>query len=349
MICSIIPPYVLQRLSQAEDPQRRSAAEAARRALAELPPLYAARSIPGGLPPRSLRPEALPGLHREVADAQGRETLPGIPVRSEGDAPIGDAAVDEAYDGLGATYSLFADEYGRAPVEGSGAALEATVHYGTGYDNAFWNGSRMVFGDGDGEVFVRFTRSLSVIGHELSHGFTQLAAQLAYRDQAGAVNESLSDVFGCLVEQRQQRQDAAAATWLVGAGLFTPAVSGVALRSLKAPGTAYDDDVLGRDPQPAFMDGYVRTESDNGGVHINSGIPNHAFYLLASSLGGFAWERAGQIWFDTVTEQQLPPDCTFSVFAAATLTAAEKRYGPASTESTAVQRAWDEVGVILAQ
>ena len=138
--------------------------------------------------------------------------------------------------------------------------LNATVHFGKLYDNAFWDGQQMVFGDGDGEIFERFTRSLSVIGHELAHGVTQFSAGLAYRNQAGAINESISDVFGALVEQYFRKQTTADASWLIGEDLFTPQVEGSALRSMKAPGTAYDDDVLGKDPQPDSMDSYVRTQ-----------------------------------------------------------------------------------------
>ncbi|CAM5676724.1 hypothetical protein SFUMM280S_07534 [Streptomyces fumanus] len=155
----------------------------------------------------------------------------------------------------------------------------------------------MVFGDGDGEIFLDFTIPVDVIGHELVHGVTQYTANLTYFGQPGALNESVSDVFGSLIKQYTLGQSADQADWLIGAGLLAPRVTGVALRSLKAPGTAYDDDVLGKDPQPATMDDYVRTGRDNGGVHINSGIPNHAFYLAATALGGNAWERAGQIWY----------------------------------------------------
>ena len=197
-------------------------------------------------------------------------------VRKEGEPATGDPAADEAYDGLGHTHRLYAEAFGRNSIDGNGLHLEATVHYGRLYDNAFWDGRQMVFGDGDGQVFQRFTKSLSVIGHELAHGVTQYSAGLVYRNQAGALNESMSDVFGALVEQHVRRQSAAEASWLIGEGLFTDQVQGTALRSLKAPGTAYDDDVLGKDPQPDSMDGYVHTSADNGGVHINSGIPNRA-------------------------------------------------------------------------
>jgi len=204
----------------------------------------------------------------------------------------------------------------------------------------------MVFGDGDGEVFGRFTASLSVIGHELAHGVTQYSANLVYRGQSGALNESVSDVFGALVEQRVLGQSAETASWIIGAGLFTDRVQGRGLRSMSAPGTAYDDDVLGTDPQPASMDDYVETQGDNGGVHVNSGIPNRAFYLTAVSIGGEAWGAAGQIWYDTITNGSIPANCDFVGFAAATSAAAAARFGADSAERRAVAQAWTTVGVL---
>jgi Zn-dependent metalloprotease len=268
-------------------------------------------------------------------------------MRKEGEPASGDLSTDEAYDGLGHTHRLYADVFGRNSIDGGGLPLDATVHFGNLYDNAFWDGQQMVFGDGDGEVFERFTRSLSIIGHELAHGVTQYTAGLAYRNQAGAINESMSDVFGALVEQYERNQSAAEATWLIGEGLFTSKVQGTALRSLKAPGTAYDDDVLGKDPQPDSMDSYVRTSADNGGVHINSGIPNRAFYLTAVALAGNAWEAPGRIWYDTLTSGTLPATATFSVFARATAASAVELYGTGSREHDAVRQAWETVKVKL--
>jgi Zn-dependent metalloprotease len=219
------------------------------------------------------------------------------------------------------------------------------VHYGRDYDNAFWNGERMVFGDGDGDVFIGFTSSLTVIAHELTHGVTEHEGGLEYQGQSGALNESLSDVFGALAEQYAKAQTADEASWLIGEGIFAPSVQGAALRSLKAPGTAYDDDVLGRDPQPAHMDGYVQTEDDNGGVHINSGIPNRAFYLVATALGGNAWERAGLVWYRTITGD-LSPTADFAAFAGATLAAATAEYGEDSEVVGAVRAGWTGVGVL---
>lgn len=340
----IVPPYLLLHLSTLERDDLRPAVEAARRALA------------ADLRPRSGRPTAFPSQpsaairpttpDRTISDAAGRESLPGRVIRREGDEPVGDVAANEAYDGLGATYRLFAEAFGRASIDGAGLPLLATVHYGTAYDNAFWDGAQMVFGDGDGEVFGRFTASLSVIGHELAHGVTQYSAALNYQGQSGALNESISDVFGALVEQHARGQSSAEASWLIGEGLFTDQVEGDALRSMKAPGTAYDDDILGRDPQPAHMDDFVETTDDNGGVHLNSGIPNRAFYLAASKLRGNAWETAGPIWYDTIMGE-LAADATFRDFAVATATAAAARHGASSPEHRAVLEAWSTVGIAI--
>ena len=340
----IVPPYLLLRLSQLDRDDLRPAVEAARRALAsDLRPRPAPPTV---LPAPTPRPTVPRGPERTIGDAAGREVLPGETVRREGEAPTGDPAVDEAYDGLGATYRLFAEAFGRDSIDGAGLPLLATVHYGADYDNAFWDGGQMVFGDGDGQVFGRFTASLSVIGHELAHGVTQYTAALAYQGQSGALNESISDVFGALVEQHALGQSAAEASWLIGEGLFTDQVEGDALRSMRAPGTAYDDDILGRDPQPAHMVDYVETTFDNGGVHLNSGIPNRAFHLAATQLGGHAWETAGPIWYDTIMGD-LAAEATFSDFAAATAEAAVARHGTGSPEHLAVREAWSTVGVAI--
>ena len=338
----IVPPYLLIQLANLDREDLREAAEAARRALASEFPNHP--TGPTALPthiPTATQPSS---PDRTVSDADNTETLPGTVVRREGDGPTGDQAADEAYDGLGATYALFAEAFGRASIDGAGLPLLASVHYGSQYDNAFWDGGQMVFGDGDGLVFGRFTASLSVIGHELAHGVTQYSANLAYEGQSGALNESASDVFGALVEQHARQQSADQASWLIGEGLFTDQVEGNALRSMKEPGTAYDDDVLGKDPQPGHMDDYIETTDDNGGVHLNSGIPNKAFYLTASALGGNAWESAGEIWYQTVIGG-LASTATFADFAAATAKTATERFGEGSAEHKAVLDAWSTVGL----
>jgi Zn-dependent metalloprotease len=168
--------------------------------------------------------------------------------------------------------------------------------------------SGMVFGDGDGAICGRMTSSLDVIGHELAHGVTEDEAGLEYFGKSGALNESLSDVFGSLIEQHRRNQKADEADWLIGNEVWTPQIQGDALRSMKAPGTAYDDPLIGKDPQPAHMRDYVDTTKDNGGVHINSGIPNHAFSAITARV-------------------------------------AERIYGTGSAEIKAVHDGWDQVGV----
>lgn len=344
---AIIPAYLLARLAATQEP-RLAAASAAARATLAAPRSYrpSRASLDLSVNGDALVVEASPVPDRVISDAQGRETLPGVRVRGEDDPATGDIAVDQAFDGLGDTFALLLDAFGRISLDGAGAPLRATVHYGDRYDNAFWNGERMVFGDGDGEVFTAFTGSLSIIAHELGHGVIENAGGLVYQGQSGALNESIADVFGALAEQHARGQTVTEATWLIGEGIFTDAVQGVALRSMSAPGTAYDDDVLGRDPQPSHMRDFVVTGSDNGGVHINSGIPNRAFHLVATALGGHAWERAGRIWYGTLTGGHLTPTSDFAAFARATLTVAAAEYGEHSEEHAAVRSAWIGVGVI---
>jgi Zn-dependent metalloprotease len=338
--CPIIPPYVLERLKTVEDEVVSRAAlhtlthdlvhRRSRRRLASRP---TATSI------------ARVATHRTIFTAHGRTMLPGLPVRTEGAGPTGDPAVDEAYDGLGATWQLYETAYRRNGLDDMGLPMLATVHFGRDYDNAFWNGEQMVFGDGDGVYFNRFTIAVDVIAHELTHGFTQFTSRLVHSGQSGALNESVSDCFGSMVKQMQLGQSAHQADWLVGEGLFTSAVNGVAVRSLKAPGTAYNDPVLGRDPQPSTMDGYLDDAQDDGEVHANSGIPNHAFYLAATAIGGKTWEGAGRIWYDTLTGGKLKRSTDFAGFAAATLEAAQSRFGPTSKHAQAVAHAWRKVKV----
>jgi Zn-dependent metalloprotease len=216
------------------------------------------------------------------------------------------------------------------------------VHFDTDYNNAFWDGEgHMWFGDGDGTLFSDFTKSLDVIGHELTHGVTQYTANLAYSGQSGALNESLSDVFGSLVEQYAKQQTVEQADWLIGAEVVGPQLA-PALRSMKAPGTANQ-----YDKQPKDMDGFVVTNRDNGGVHTNSGIPNRAFYLTAEALGGFAWEVAGRIWYAAMNDARLRPNSRFAAFAQATVRAATAIGGGADSEPTkAVTEAWRTVKVL---
>jgi Zn-dependent metalloprotease len=339
-ICFIIPPYILNHLAEQGDEQQRARALQTM-ALSER--LRGQRDVLGLMTVKSLTP---PGeKRRTVYDAKHRTALPGKLVRSEGGKASKDVATNEAYDSAGATYDFYEKVFQRNSVDDRGMRLDSTVHYDRNYDNAFWNGNQMVYGDGDGQIFQRFTISIDVIGHELTHGVTQFEANLEYQDEPGALNESMSDVFGSLVKQWTLKQTADKADWIIGAGLFVPSIKGVGLRSMKAPGTAYDDPMLGKDPQPATMKGYYSGSDDNGGVHINSGIPNHAFYLTAAAIGGYAWEKAGRIWYIALRDR-LRATSKFADAAKATIAVAGELYGTKSKEVKAVKAAWRKVGVI---
>ncbi|GJH19945.1 M4 family metallopeptidase [Caballeronia novacaledonica] len=345
-IYCILPPHMLENIAKHGDAKQR---EIAIDTLSKDHTMRHFRAVQAALAPRRAAPmptAAAPSANRTIYTANHTETLPGTVVRAEGGKPVKDEAVDEAYDGLGATFEFYLEVFHRNSIDDAGLPLIGTVHFGTDYDNAFWNSQQMVFGDGDGELFNRFTIALDVIGHELTHGVTEHTAGLNYMTQAGALNESVSDVFGSLIKQYALKQTADKADWLIGAGLLAKGVKGVALRSMKDPGTAYDDPRLGKDPQPDNMSHYVRTTQDNGGVHINSGIPNRAFCVAALEIGGHAWEKAGRIWYETLTDSHLKPTATFKTFAKLTLSTASRLYGASSAESAAVKKGWTEVGVL---
>ena len=331
--CQIVPPYLLERIASAH-PDPDAVACGARTLEIDAELRIRRSSATTTVAVDGNKPFA-------VYTASSGSTLPGRKVRAAGAAATGDPAVDEAHDGVQASLALFKEVFGRDSYDGQGAAVVASVHYQRDYDNAFWDGDQLVFGDGDGKVFDRFTKPVDVLGHELSHAVTQFTANLTYRGQSGALNESISDVFGSCLKQRLLGQTADQADWLIGEGIFLPSVQGRALRSMAEPGTAYDDPTLGKDPQVATMADYVDTQDDNGGVHTNSGIPNKAFHLAAIGIGGTSWDGAGRIWYAALTSG-LSADTDFAGFAAATVTAAE---GVSSEAAEVVRSAWEQVGV----
>lgn len=336
-IRSFIPPFIHKEIARNGSDEQREAALDQLAASERLRGQRQAFAVLGVVTPTG-------GRQRAVYDCEHTEKLPGTLVRAEG-GRAGDVAVNEAYAGSGNMYDFMQRAYGRNSVDGRGMRLNSSVHYGVGYQNAFWNGRQMVYGDGDGRIFNRFSKSIDVIGHELTHGITQYEAGLDYHDQPGALNESFSDVFGSLLKQWTKKQTARRADWIIGAGIFTRRIKAVGLRSMKAPGTAYDDPLIGRDPQPAHMKDYYDGSADDGGVHINSGIPNHAFYLAATAIGGNAWEKAGRVWYVALRDR-LRHDSDFRDAAAATAAVAAELFGKAGRVSSAVSDAWKQVGVV---
>jgi len=337
----ITPPHLLRKLLESKDKEVREAALNTLLVTERLRGERAVRSTQGfAAAPSQAR--------RTVLDCQNSTRLSDAVVARTEDGPVSaDPSVNRAFEGLGTTRGYFREVHDRNSIDDRGMRLDAYVHRGLKYNNAFWDGREMVFGDGDGVIFTDFTKSLDVIGHELAHGVTEFTAGLEYRMQPGALNESMSDVFGSLVKQWSLRQTADQADWLIGAEIFTPAIAADALRSMKAPGTAYDNPTFGKDPQPDHMSKFRQlpdtVEGDWGGVHINSGIPNKAFYLVATKIGGFAWEAPGLIWYEALKASGVRAQ--FQEFADTTWAKAGQLYGSGGAAQQAVQEAWREVGL----
>src|SRR5919202_709023 len=345
-IFCILPPDVLRDIARTGTEEQR---EAALRALAVDTTFRTLRAIRQAAPVAAAAPTAVAiqgQKQRTIYNCHNKMPSPGESVeqvRAEGAGPKGDAEVSEAYDGLGNTYDFYLNILNRNSIDDQGMPLDGYVHYGRGYNNAFWDGQRMVFGDGDGVLLNRFTIAADIMGHELTHGVTEKEAQLIYQGQSGALNESISDVFGSLVKQYANgRQDASNADWLIGEGIFKENANW-ALRSMKNPGSANP-----RDRQPGHMHDYVQPIEDNGGVHTNSGIPNKAFYLVATEIGGYAGEKAGRIWYAALRDSRLKPNARFVDFAQLTFVSAWNLF-PAGREAEIVRDAWAQGGIGWAQ
>jgi Zn-dependent metalloprotease len=282
---------------------------------------------------------------RLIYDAQKNNigNMPGKLVRQEGDTKHKDPAVNEAYDHSGSTYDFYLKRFARNSLDGKGMAIISSVHVGKQLNNAFWNGRQMAYGDGDGFIFTRFTQSLDVVGHELTHGVVAHECNLEYQGESGALNEHFADVFGSLVSQWKTKQSAASAAWTIGSGIMGPSTQVKALRTFKAERAFENDPNLGSDQQPKHLRNLYRGASDNGGVHLNSGIPNHAFYLFAIAIGGNAWDIPGGIWYEAM--RKLSSNSDFAEMAKTTQMIAAANHGANSAELKALKLAWKTVGL----
>ena len=343
-----LPPHVLSRLAESEDREIRQLAIEAIESAAE------ARAIRSTLSTMSFMaaiPSPAGTKYRLIYDMENRRpfrwNLPGKLVRSEGDPAGTDDAVNEAYDYSGIVYDFYDQIFGRNSLDNRGMSLISSVHTGRNYNNAFWNGEQMAYGDGDGRLFLRFTKAIDVVGHELTHGVISNTSNLEYRFQPGALNEHFADVMGALVKQRYLGQTADKADWLNGDALMGPGTKAKSLRTFKAEKAYENDPLLGDDPQPKHMKDFANLtiDQDQGGVHINSGIPNHAFYIVALEIGGNAWEKAGRIWYKTLLN--LNESSEFQEAAEMTYVVAGADYGSGSPEQQAVKKGWDTVGITV--
>lgn len=288
--------------------------------------------------------------NRSTYTANNGTALPGTLKRTETSANIGDVALDAAHNYAGNVYDYYKNVHNRDSYDNAGAALKSSVHYSTAYNNAFWNGSQMVYGDGDGTTFIALSRALDVDAHELTHAVTERTAGLVYQNESGALNEALSDILGSACEAYTNNGGTPNAnTWLLGEDIYTPATAGDALRYINDPAKGGDYDY--------YPTRYTGT-ADYGGVHSNSGIANLAFYLMVAggthprgkttvvvpalgSTSAASLDMAQRIFYRALTTY-FTSSTTFSAARTGTAQAATDLYGAAAAD--AVHKAWDAVG-----
>ncbi|TMM57341.1 M4 family metallopeptidase [Maribacter algarum] len=281
--CLIIPPHILEELAKLGNTSCKKTLNDTHRILQKR----------NGILNNLLIREVVEGDgDRFVYDCQNRNQQRVEMVRQEGGEATDDESVNKAYVTSGFVRDYFKNTFGLNSIDDNGLDIISNVHYGKDYNNAFWDGDEMTYGDGDGKEFKDFASAIDVVAHELAHGITQFLANLEYQSQSGALNEHFSDVFGTIIKQKYLNQDISEADWLIGDTVVTEEFPGVAIRSMKAPGTANDFD-----SQPDHMDNYYSGNADNQGVHINSGIPNKAFYLSCLEIG---IDDCAMIWFETL-------------------------------------------------
>ena len=335
--CSIVPPKVLRRFAR---DKRLSAKE--RKAFADAikydkqwRKLRAVHTDLSAASSRLERGAALPEPKITVFDCKHGTTLPGVPVA----APGKDATSKRAFAETAAVGEFYEQLFGRNSVDDAGKTLLSSVHFSVDYNNAFWNGTQMVYGDGDGNIFVDFTKASDVIGHELTHGVTQFSAQLEYSGEPGGLNESVSDVFGSMFKQWRRDETVDKADWLIGkeiVGRGAKARGFECLRDMSNPAAKH---CLA--PQPTHFSEF-RPGMD---PHESSGIPNLAFYNAAIAIGGYSWQKVGMIWYKALTGFGPQPNMKMKAFAQRTRKVAKSLFPRDATTRAAVDDAWSAVGL----
>ena len=335
--CSIVPPKVLRRFARDKRlsaKERKAFADAIKyeREWRKLRAVHTEVSAATSRLQRGATPRA-PEI--TVFDCKHATTLPGVPVS----APGSDATSKRAFAETAAVAQFYEQLFGRNSVDDAGKTLMSSVHFSVRYNNAFWNGTQMVYGDGDGNIFVNFTKATDVIGHELTHGVTQFSAQLEYSGEPGGLNESVSDVFGSMFKQWRKGQTVDEADWLIGKEIIGRGARARGFECLRDMSNPAAKHCLA--PQPTHFSEF-RPGMD---PHESSGIPNLAFYHAAVAIGGYSWQKAGMIWYEALTGFGPEPSMKMMAFAQKTRKVAKTLYPRDKRTFAAVDGAWKAVGL----
>jgi Zn-dependent metalloprotease len=272
-----------------------------------------------------------------VYDCKHSQTLPGVPVPNPGSSA--DKTAGRTFKETTAVADFYKKVFNRNSIDNAGMTMMSSIHFGVNFNNAMWNGSQMLYGDGDNQIFIDFTNGNDVIGHELTHGVTQHTLQLVYSGDAGGLNESLSDCFGSMFRQWEANQDVTTADWLIGRDIMGPVSKGkgfTCLRDMANPAAAH---CLA--PQPTKYSQLTPGMDP----HYTSGPPNLAFHLASKKVGGHSWEKVGQIWYRAMTAFGPSPNLKMKPFADHTRQLATQMFPAAPTVAAAIDQAWKQVGL----
>jgi Zn-dependent metalloprotease len=339
--CNIVPKDVLDRLAgdtRLPENVRRRAAYSARlsdhvRQLRSETQRLTGLTLLAGANLATLAPKPALAMY----DCKHTQSLPGVPVSGPGKSK--DATVKRAFTETGLVAEFYAKVFGRNSIDNAGMTLVSSVHYGSNFNNAQWTGSQMLYGDGDGKLFNDFTRGNDVIGHELTHGVTQHTLQLDYANDAGGLNESLSDCFGSMFRQWQAKQKASAADWLIGKDIMGPTARSRGYTCLRNMANPADNAALAAQPT------HYSQLHPGMDPHYTSGPPNLAFCLASKTVGGYSWDTIGKVWYTVMTTSGQQPSMTMPTFSSRTRQVAGHLFGAASGVAKAVDGAWKQVGL----
>lgn len=339
--CHIVPKDVLDRLASDKklDPAvRKAAADTSRMsdAMRALRDQHAALTGLARAGSAHLK-ELAPSPHVSVYDCKNTQTLPGTPVKSPKTSK--DTSAKRCFSETTGVAKFYKSVFGRNSIDNAGMTMMSSIHFGTNYNNAMWNGTQMVYGDGDGKLFIDFTKGNDVIGHELTHGVTQHSLQLAYSGDAGGLNESLSDCFGSMFRQWEAGQDVNAADWLIGSDIMGSVAKAKGYKCLRNMANPADKAALA--PQPSLYS-QITPGMD---PHYSSGPPNLAFTTACKTLGGKSWEKIGQVWYTVLTTSGPQPHITMPQFAARCRQVAGQLFAKDPAVAKAVDAGWKKIGL----